>query len=146
MVGIMTANLLTHSTLFRAGAAESGAYNRTLTPFGFQNEERTYWEIPEIYNRMAPFQNAAKLSAPILLFHGMNDDNSGTFPIQSERYYAALKGLGKTVRFVYLPFEAHGYLGRENVLDVFAEQLEWFDRYVKNAGPRVPVKAAPQGH
>ncbi len=139
----MTANLLTNSTLFRAGTAESGAYNRTLTPFGFQNERRFYWEVPDIYNRMSPFQNAGKLSAPILLIHGMNDDNSGTFPIQSERYYAALKGLGKTVRFVYLPFEAHGYLGRENVLDVFAEQLEWFDRYVKNAAPREPQKAAP---
>jgi dipeptidyl aminopeptidase/acylaminoacyl peptidase len=130
----MTANLMTHSTMFRAGTAESGAYNRTLTPFGFQNERRFYWQAPDLYNTMSPFQNATKLSGAILLTHGMKDDNSGTFPIQSERYYAALKGLGKTVRFVYLPFEAHGYLGRENVLDVFAEELAWFDHYVKNAG------------
>ncbi len=133
----MTANLLTHSKLFRAGVAESGAYNRTLTPFGFQNERRFYWQIPDIYDAMSPFQNADSLSGAILLTHGMNDDNSGTFPIQSERYYAALKGLGKTVRFVYLPFEAHGYRGRENVLDVFAEELAWFDRYVKAASSAV---------
>lgn len=132
----MTANLLANSDLFRAGAAESGAYNRTLTPFGFQNEQRTYWEIPDIYNHMSPFQNVTKINEPILLTHGMADDNSGTFPINSERLYAALKGLGKTARFVYLPHEAHGYAARETVLDVFAEELAWFDKYVKNAPPR----------
>ncbi len=133
----MTANLLTHSSLFRAGVAESGAYNRTLTPFGFQNERRFYWQIPDTYDAMSPFQNADSVRGALLLTHGMNDDNTGTYPIQSERYYAALKGLGKTARFVYLPFEAHGYLGRENVLDVFAEEMAWFDRYVKGGGKAV---------
>ncbi|MBX6363124.1 MAG: S9 family peptidase [Gemmatimonadetes bacterium] len=132
----MTANLLAHSDLFRAGAAESGAYNRTLTPFGFQNEQRTYWEVPDLYNRMSPFQNASKINEPLLLIHGMADDNDGTWPINSERLYAALKGLGGTVRFVYLPHEAHGYAARESILDVLAEELAWFDKYVKNAPPR----------
>ncbi|HUP89818.1 MAG TPA: prolyl oligopeptidase family serine peptidase [Longimicrobiales bacterium] len=129
----MTANLLAHTDLFKAGIARSGAYNRTLTPFGFQSEERTFWEAPEIYNRMSPFNYAHKINEPILMIHGMNDNNSGTFPIQSERMFAALKGHGATVRFVYLPLEAHGYTARESVLDVMAEMVEWFDKYVKNA-------------
>ncbi len=132
----MTANLLAHSDLFRAGIARSGAYNRTLTPFGFQNERRTFWQVPEIYARMSPFFHADSVNEPLLMTHGMADDNSGTFPIQSERFYAALKGLGKTVRFVYLPHEAHGYAARESVLDVVAEMLDWFDTYVKHAPPR----------
>ncbi len=131
----MTANLLAHSDLFRAGIARSGAYNRTLTPFGFQAEERTYWEAPEIYNRMSPFNYANKINEPLLMIHGMADDNSGTFPIQSERMFAAVKGHGGTVRFVYLPLEAHGYSARESVLDTLAEMIGWFDKYVKNAGP-----------
>ena len=132
----MTANLLAHSDLFRAGIARSGAYNRTLTPFGFQNEERNLWEVPEVYLRMSPFVHADSVQAPLLMIHGEADDNSGTFPIQSERFYAALKGLGKTARLVMLPGEAHGYTGRESVLDVVAEMLQWFDRWVKNAKPR----------
>ena len=132
----MTANLLAHSDLFRAGVARSGAYNRTLTPFGFQNEERNLWEVPDVYLRMSPFLHADSVTAPLLLIHGEADDNSGTFPIQSERLYAALKGLGKTTRLVMLPGEAHGYTGRESVLDVVAEMFEWFDRWVKNARPR----------
>ena len=102
----MTANLLAHSDLFRAGIARSGAYNRTLTPFGFQNEQRTFWEVPEIYARMSPFIHAHQIKEPILLIHGEADDNSGTFPIQSERFYVALKGHGATVRYVTLPHEA----------------------------------------
>jgi dipeptidyl aminopeptidase/acylaminoacyl peptidase len=104
----MTANLLTHSDLFAAGIARSGAYNRSLTPFGFQAEERTFWEAPDVYFTMSPFMNADKINEPILLIHGELDNNSGTFPIQSERYYPALKGLGKTARLVMLPYESHG--------------------------------------
>ena len=127
----MTANLLAHSDLFRAGLAESGAYNRTLTPFGFQSEERTFWQAPEIYSAMSPFNFADKVKDPILLIHGMADNNQGTFPIQSERFYAALKGHGATTRYVQLPYEAHGYRGRENVLHKLWEQETWLDTYVK---------------
>jgi dipeptidyl aminopeptidase/acylaminoacyl peptidase len=128
----MTANLLTHSRLFAAGIAESGAYNRTLTPFGFQNERRSYWEAPEIYNRMSPFMNADKVKDPMLLIHGMADNNSGTFPIQSESYYAALKGFGATVRLVLLPDESHGYAARESILHKHWEVLNWMNKYVRD--------------
>jgi len=128
----MTANLLAHCDLFAAGIARSGAYNRTLTPFGFQSERRTLWEAADIYIKMSPFMHAHKIKEPILLIHGMADNNSGTFPIQSERLFAALKGFGATARFVYLPNESHGYSARESVLDVLAEMFEWFDTYVKN--------------
>ena len=127
----MTANLLAHSDLFRAGIARSGAYNRSLTPFGFQNEERTYWEAPEVYFKMSPFSYADKIKTPILLMHGEADNNTGTFPIQSERFYNALKGEGATVRFVLLPLEAHGYQGRESVLHMLWEMENWLDKYVK---------------
>lgn len=126
-----TANLLAHSDLFKAGVARSGAYNRTLTPFGFQNERRTFWEAKEVYLRMMPFAYADSINEPILLTHGMNDDNSGTFPIQSERMYHALKGFGATVEYVQLPLEAHGYAARESVMDVVARMIEWYDRYVR---------------
>lgn len=139
----MTANLLAHSDLFRAGIARSGAYNRTLTPFGFQAERRTFWEVPDVYAKMSPFWYANKVNEPILLIHGEADDNSGTFPIQSERFYMALKGHGATVRYVTLPYEAHGYTGRESVMHTLAEMINWADKYVKNAGPR---QAARAGH
>jgi dipeptidyl aminopeptidase/acylaminoacyl peptidase len=126
-----TANLLAHSDLFKAGVARSGAYNRTLTPFGFQNERRTFWEAPNLYLEMMPFTYANKINEPILLIHGMNDNNSGTFPIQSERMYAALKGFGATVEYVQLPYESHGYSARESVMDVIARMISWFDKYVK---------------
>ena len=129
----MTANLLAHSRLFRAGIARSGAYNRSLTPFGFQNERRTFWEVPKIYAKMSPFWFADKVKDPILLIHGEMDDNSGTFPIQSERFYMALKGHGATVRYVTLPYEAHGYTARESVLHTVAEMLNWMDKWVKSA-------------
>jgi dipeptidyl aminopeptidase/acylaminoacyl peptidase len=132
----MTANLLAHSDLFAAGVARSGAYNRTLTPFGFQSETRTYWEIPQIYQQMSPFNYADKINEPILMIHGEADDNSGTFPIQSERLYMALKGHGATVRYVTLPGEAHGYSARESNMHVVAETINWLDKYVKNAGSR----------
>jgi dipeptidyl aminopeptidase/acylaminoacyl peptidase len=128
----MTANLLAHCDLFAAGIARSGAYNRTLTPFGFQSERRTLWEAKETYMNMSPFMFADQIKAPILMIHGEADNNSGTFPIQSERLFAALKGFGATARLVMLPNESHGYSARESVLDVLAEMFEWFDKYVKN--------------
>lgn len=127
----MTANLLAHSDLFATGIARSGAYNRTLTPFGFQAEERTYWEAPDVYYAMSPFMHADEVDEPILLIHGMADNNSGTFPIQSERFYAALKGLGATVRLVMLPLESHGYSARESILHMLWEMETWLDTYVK---------------
>ncbi|MFC2160025.1 S9 family peptidase [Acidobacteriota bacterium] len=128
----MTANLLAHSDLFAAGVARSGAYNRTLTPFGFQSERRTLWQAPEIYFRVSPFMHAHKINEPILLIHGEADNNSGTFPIQSRRLYHALKGHGATTRLVMLPNESHGYSAKESVLHVLADMIEWFDKYVKN--------------
>ncbi len=127
----MTANLLAHCDLFAAGIARSGAYNRTLTPFGFQSERRTLWEAPEIYFKVSPFMHAHKINEPILLIHGEADNNSGTFPIQSERLYHALRGHGATARLVFLPHESHGYSARESVLHVLAEMFEWFDKYIK---------------
>lgn len=127
----MTANLLAHSDLFAAGIARSGAYNRTLTPFGFQSEERSLWQAPEIYFEMSPFMHAEKVNEPILLIHGDSDNNSGTYPMQSERYYNALKGQGATTRLVMLPKESHGYRARESVLHMLYEQEQWLDTYVK---------------
>jgi dipeptidyl aminopeptidase/acylaminoacyl peptidase len=134
----MTANLLAHSDLFRAGIARSGAYNRTLTPFGFQSERRTIWEAPELYIKVSPFMNAHKINEPILFIHGEADDNSGTFPIQSERMYQAVRGNGGAARLVTLPLEAHGYAGRETIEHVLFEMIGWFDKYVKNAPTRSP--------
>ena len=128
----MTANLLSHSDLFAAGIARSGAYNRTLTPFGFQQEERSYWEAPEVYNMMSPFMHADKMKTPMLLIHGQDDNNSGTFPMQSERYFNALKGHGATVRLVILPKESHGYAARESIMHMLWEQNQWLEKYVKN--------------
>jgi dipeptidyl aminopeptidase/acylaminoacyl peptidase len=127
----MTANLLAHTNLFRAGVAESGAYNRTLTPFGFQAERRTFWEAPDVYTKMSPFWYADKIKTPILLIHGEADDNTGTFPIQSERLYAAIRGNGGIARLVMLPNEAHGYRGKETMEHVLYEELTWFDKYLK---------------
>lgn len=130
----MTANLLTHSDLFAAGIARSGAYNRTLTPFGFQSEERNYWEAPEVYNAMSPFSHADKMKTPLLLIHGEADNNSGTFPMQSERYFNALKGFGAPARLVLLPKESHGYAAIESILHLLWEQDQWLEKYVKNKG------------
>ncbi len=127
----MTANLLAHSDLFRMGIARSGAYNRSLTPFGFQAETRTFWEVPDTYARMSPFWYAHRINEPILLIHGEMDDNSGTFPVQSDRLFAAIKGHGGTARYVTLPYEAHGYAGRESVLHTVAEMVGWADKYLK---------------
>lgn len=127
----MTANLLAHSDLFAAGIARSGAYNRTLTPFGFQSEERTYWDAPEIYYEMSPFMHADKINEPLLMIHGEADNNSGTFPMQSERMYAAMKGLGGTARLVMLPHESHGYRAEESILHMLWEMNHWLEKYVK---------------
>ena len=127
----MTANLLAHSDLFVTGLARSGAYNRTLTPFGFQSEERTYWEAPDIYFDMSPFMHAQMISEPILIIHGEADNNSGTFPLQSRRFYNALKGHGVKARLVMLPHESHGYRARESVMHTLWEMNSWLNRYVK---------------
>ncbi|GAB5564378.1 MAG: prolyl oligopeptidase family serine peptidase [Winogradskyella sp.] len=128
----MTANLLSHSNLFAAGIARSGAYNRTLTPFGFQSEERSYWDAPEIYYNMSPFMHADKMKTPLLLIHGVADNNSGTYPLQSERYFNALKGLGAPVRLVMLPKESHGYRAKESIMHMLWEQDQWLEKHVKN--------------
>lgn len=140
----MTANLLSHSNLFKAGIARSGAYNRTLTPFGFQNEQRTYWQAPDVYNKMSPFMNVDKVKTPLLLTHGEADNNTGTFPIQSERYYNALKGMGATAKLVFLPYESHGYTAKESLLHMLYEMNGWLDKYVKNAPATTPATKTGQ--
>jgi dipeptidyl aminopeptidase/acylaminoacyl peptidase len=127
----MTANLLTHSNLFACGIARSGAYNRTLTPFGFQSEQRNYWDVPDVYNTMSPFMNAHKMKTPMLLVHGDADNNPGTFTLQTERYFQALKGLGAPVRMVLLPKESHGYAAKENILHLLWEQDQFLEKYLK---------------
>jgi dipeptidyl aminopeptidase/acylaminoacyl peptidase len=134
--GLMTANLLAHSDLFRAGVARSGAYNRSLTAFGFQNERRTLWEAPEVYTKVSPFFHAEKIKSPLLLIHGQLDANPGTVPLQSEKLFEAIRGNGGTARLVMLPFESHGYQAMESTEHVLYEMLAWFDKYVKNASPR----------
>src|SRR5690606_28295329 len=126
----MTANLLAHTNLFKAGIARSGAYNRSLTPFGFQNEDRTYWDAPQLYFEMSPFSYANKISSPILLIHGDMDNITGTYPIQSERLFNAIKGHGGNARYVSLPYESHGYSGMESILHTLAEQYNWLEKYL----------------
>lgn len=136
----MVANLLTHSDLFAAGIARSGAYNRTLTPFGFQSEERNYWEAPNVYYTMSPFMHAEKMNNALLLIHGEADNNSGTYPMQSERYFNALKGLGATVRLVMLPKESHSYRSKENIMHMLWEQDQWLEKHVKNRKKEIAEK------
>jgi dipeptidyl aminopeptidase/acylaminoacyl peptidase len=138
----MTANLLAHTDLFAAGIARSGAYNRSLTPFGFQTERRNFWEATGVYDRVSPFRYADKIAAPLLLVHGERDANSGTFPIQSERLFQAIQATGGTARLVILPHENHGYIARESVLHVLAEQFSWLDRWVGD----VKNNAEPAGN
>jgi dipeptidyl aminopeptidase/acylaminoacyl peptidase len=129
----MTANLLAHAPgLFAAGIARSGAYNRTLTPFGFQSERRSYWEATDIYTRLSPFTYAHRIKDPLLLIHGQADNNPGTYTVQSERFFQALQSTGATARLVLLPHESHGYRARESVLHVLAEMFDWADTYVRN--------------
>ena len=138
----MTANLLAHTDLFKAGIARSGAYNRTLTPFGYQSERRTLWEAPDTYVRVSPLVHADKIDEPLLIVHGEVDDNSGTFPLQSQRLFHAMKGTGGTARLVILPGEAHGYAARESVMHVLAEEIAWLQTHV--AGAPMQVEATPQ--
>jgi dipeptidyl aminopeptidase/acylaminoacyl peptidase len=130
----MTANLLAHSDLFAAGIARSGAYNRTLTPFGFQAEERSYWEAEKVYHDMSPFNYADKIKGALLLIHGDADNNPGTFTLQSERLFQAVKGLGGKSRLVLLPYESHGYAARENIMHMLWEMDTWLEKHVKNSG------------
>lgn len=140
----MTANLMAHSDLFKAGVARSGAYNRTLTPFGFQSERRPYWQAKDIYHAISPFLHADKINEPFLMIHGENDNNSGTFPMQSKRMYQAIKGNGGTVRLCMLPYESHGYRARQSVLHTQAEMIQWLDKYVKNADANSTVTRSPK--
>ena len=137
----MTANLLAHSDLFAAGIARSGAYNRSLTPFGFQSERRSFWEASSVYMNVSPFSHAPKIKEPLLLIHGAADNNSGTHTMQSERFYEAVKGSGGTVRLVLLPHESHGYLARESILHALAEMFDWADKHVKNRKPKAKLAA-----
>jgi dipeptidyl aminopeptidase/acylaminoacyl peptidase len=132
----MTANLLARTDLFAAGIARSGAYNRTLTPFGFQSEERSLWNAGETYEAISPFNHADKIKAPLLLIHGDADPNPGTFPMQSERMFAAIKGLGGTARLCLLPNEGHWYRARESIMHMLAEQHEWLEAHCRGAAPR----------
>lgn len=138
----MAANLLARCDLFRAGIAESGAYNRTLTPFGFQTERRTFWQAPEMYLKISPFMYADKIKYPLLLIHGQADENPGTFPLQSERMYQAIKGNGGIARYVELPYEAHLYTARESVEETLFQMVDWFDRWVKSPGGSEPREAS----
>lgn len=140
----MVANLLTHSDLFACGIARSGAYNRTLTPFGFQSEQRNYWEVPQIYNTMSPFMNAEKMKTPMLLVHGEADNNPGTFTLQTERYFQALKGLGAPARMVILPKESHGYVAKENIFHLLWEQDQFLERFLKNDEPKPEAIKKPE--
>jgi dipeptidyl aminopeptidase/acylaminoacyl peptidase len=134
--GLMTATLVAHSDLFRAGIARSGAYNHTMRPFGFQSERRTLWEAMDNYIRLSPVMHADKINEPLLLIHGEADQNPGTVPLQSEKLFEAVRGTGGTVRLLMLPHEEHGYRSREAVEQVLAEQLDWFELHVKNAPSR----------
>jgi dipeptidyl aminopeptidase/acylaminoacyl peptidase len=142
---LMTANLLAHTDLFRAGVATSGGYNKDLTPFGFQNERRSLWQAPKVYEQASAFFHADRIKAPLLLMHGMDDANPGTEPIQSPKLFQAIRGLGGTTRLVMLPHEPHWYTAMESNEQQVYEMLTWFDRYVKNAAPEAEAnkQAAP---
>ncbi len=139
----MTANLLAHTRLFRAGIARSGAYNRTLTPFGYQAEERNFWQAQASYLAVSPFNHADRIKDALLLMHGEQDSNTGTFALQSERMFAALRGLGGTARLVMLPYEDHRYRARESILHMLAESHEWLDRHVKPVPPLTTPQSLP---
>jgi len=142
---LMTVNLLAHTDLFRAGVATSGSYNKSLTPFGFQNERRTVWQAPKVYQEVSPFFYADKLKLPLLIVHGDEDANPGTTPLQASKLFEAVRGNGGTTRLVLLPHEPHHYAARESNEQVVYEMLNWFDKYVKNAPPR-STPAATEKH
>ena len=139
---LMTANLLAHSNLFRAGVATSGSYNKTLTPFGFQSERRSVWEAPDVYTKVSPFFMADKMKLPILIMHGEDDANPGTTPLQGVKLFEAIRGNGGTARLVMLPHEPHWYSAMESQEQQIYEMVRWFDMYVKNAAPRGAAPAA----
>ncbi len=132
---LMTANLLAHTDLFRAGVASAGGYNKTLTPFGFQNERRSLWTAAPVYEAVSSYQHADKINEPLLIVHGSDDANPGTEPIQSPKLFQAIRGLGGTTRLVMLPHEPHWFTARQSNEHFVHEMLSWFDRYVKNAAP-----------
>jgi len=140
---LMTVNLLVHTELFRAGVATSGAYNKTLTPFGFQNERRSVWNGLDVYLKVSPFFHVNELHAPLLLMHGTEDANPGTTPLQSEQLYEAIRGTGGTARLVMLPHEPHWYSAMESNEQLAYEELRWFDQYVKNAAPKETARKDP---
>ena len=142
---LMTANLLAHSDLFRAGAATSGSYNKTLTPFGFQSERRSVWDAQSVYLQASPFFSAHKMKLPLLLVHGMDDANPGTTPLQAVKLYEGIRGNGGTARLVMLPHEPHWYSAMESNEQLIFEMVRWFDTYVKNAAPRAQAHAAAPG-
>jgi dipeptidyl aminopeptidase/acylaminoacyl peptidase len=127
----MVANVLAHSDICKIGIARSGAYNRSLTPFGFQHEQRTLWEATQFYIDVSPYFHAEKLKEPLLMIHGLEDPNSGTYPLQTKRMYQAIKGTGGTAKMVLLPKEGHGYRARKSNLHVIAEMIEWCNKYLK---------------
>ncbi|MCL1050188.1 prolyl oligopeptidase family serine peptidase [Shewanella abyssi] len=137
----MVANLLAHSDLFAAGIARSGAYNRTLTPFGFQHEKRNFWEAPSLYQQISPFTHADKIDEPLLIMHGEMDSNSGTYPMQSARLFKAIRGLGGQARLVTFPYESHSYKAKQSILHMLWEQEEWLDKHVghKPSAPETKV-------
>jgi dipeptidyl aminopeptidase/acylaminoacyl peptidase len=132
--GLMVANLLAHTDLFRAGIARSGSYNKTTQPFGFQSERRSLFEARDVYIQVSPTFFADKVNEPVLVIHGDDDSNPGTLTFQSEVFFEAVRGSGGTARLLLLPYEDHGYRARESVEHVLWEQLRWFDKYVKGAG------------
>jgi dipeptidyl aminopeptidase/acylaminoacyl peptidase len=137
---LMTANLVAHTDLFRAGAATSGSYNKTLTPFGFQNERRSVWKALDVYRKVSPFFVADKIKLPLLIVHGADDANPGTTPLQAVKLYEAIRGNGGIARLVMLPHEPHWYSAMESNEQLAFEELRWFDKYVKNAPPKTPNK------
>jgi dipeptidyl aminopeptidase/acylaminoacyl peptidase len=139
---LMTVNLLAHSDLFRAGVATSGSYNKTLTPFGFQNERRSVWAAQKVYLEASPFFYADKIKLPLLIVHGEDDANPGTEPVQARKLFQAVRGNGGTARLVMLPHEPHWYTAMESNEQLVAEMLKWFDRYVKNAPVREHATAS----
>ncbi|HEY3116193.1 MAG TPA: prolyl oligopeptidase family serine peptidase, partial [Chloroflexota bacterium] len=138
---LMTANLLAWSDLFRAGVARSGAYNHTLRPFGFQNERRTLYKATDTYLKLSPLLHVNQINEPLLMIHGERDANPGTVPLQSEKLFEALRGVGGNTRLVMLPLESHGYAARQSVEHTLYETVSWFDKYVKNAPPRASEAA-----
>jgi dipeptidyl aminopeptidase/acylaminoacyl peptidase len=139
---LMTVNLVAHTDLFRAGVATSGSYNKTLTPFGFQNERRSVWEAPDVYRKVSPFFSADTIKTPLLIVHGAEDANPGTTPLQASKLFEAIRGNGGTARLVMLPHEPHWYSAMESQEQLAYEMLRWFDTYVKNAKPRTVAQVA----